>query len=73
MIVNNQNLSDSKKRGLLMDYYQVLFCFNSIKQLNTRYKINQLVNNFLLGCDKLMPELYLRKPGFTCIACGPFI
>ena len=21
MIVNNQNLSDSKKRGLLMDYY----------------------------------------------------
>ena len=20
-----------------------------------------------------MPELYLRKPGFTCSACGPFI
>ena len=23
--------------------------------------------------DKLMPELHLTQPGFTCSVCGPFI
>ena len=28
--------------------YLVLFCFKSIKQVNTRYKMNEIVNAFLL-------------------------
>ena len=35
-------------------------------------KINGIVNNFLLVGDKLMPEMYLKQPGFTYSACGPF-
>ena len=31
-----------------------------------------LFNKFLLVGDKFMPEMHLRQPGFTCIACGPF-
>ena len=31
-----------------------------------------LVNTFLLAGDKFMPEMYLRQPGFTYSACGPF-
>ena len=30
------------------------------------------VNKFLLAGDKFMPEMHLRRPGFTCSACQPF-
>ena len=33
--------------------------------------MNEIVNTFLLGADKFMPEIYLKQPGFTYIACGP--
>ena len=33
--------------------------------------MNEIVNKFLLGGDKLMPEMHLRQPGFTYSACGP--
>ena len=34
--------------------------------------MNDKINNFLLAGDKFMPELYLKEPGFTYSACGPF-
>ena len=34
--------------------------------------MNQIINKFLLTGDKFMPEMYLRQPGFTYSACGPF-
>ena len=34
--------------------------------------MNEIVNKFLLAGDKFMPELHLRQPGFTYIACGPY-
>ena len=34
--------------------------------------MNSIVNNLLLAGDKFMPEIYLRQPGFTYNACGPF-
>ena len=37
-----------------------------------RYKINEIVNNFLLVGDKYMPDIYLRQPGFTYSAYGKF-
>ena len=36
------------------------------------YKINEIVNKFLLAGDKFMPEMHLRQPRFTYSACGPF-
>ena len=36
------------------------------------YKMNDIVNTFLLAGDKFMPEMPLRQPGFTYSACGPF-
>ena len=36
------------------------------------YKMNEIVNNFLLAGNKFMPEMHLKQPGFTCSACGPF-
>ena len=36
------------------------------------YKMNEIVNKFLLVGDKFMPEMHLRKPGFTYSACEPF-
>ena len=34
--------------------------------------MNEIVNKFLLACDKFMPEMHLRQPEFTYSACGPF-
>ena len=36
------------------------------------YKMNDIVNKFLLAEDKFMPEMHLRQPGFTYSACVPF-
>ena len=29
------------------------------------YKMNEIVNKFLLARDKFMPEMHLKQPGFT--------
>ena len=34
--------------------------------------MNKIINKFLLTGDKFMPELYLKQPGFTYNAFGPF-
>ena len=34
--------------------------------------MNEIVNKFLLACDKFMPEMHLKQPGFTYSACEPF-
>ena len=34
--------------------------------------MNEIVNKFLLAGDKFMSEMYLKQPGFTYLACGPF-
>ena len=46
-----------------------MFCFEH-NFLN--YKMNDIINKFLLAGDKFMPEMHLRQPGFTYSACGPF-
>ena len=34
--------------------------------------MDKIVNKFLLTGDKFMPEMHLKRPGFTYSACGPF-
>ena len=36
------------------------------------YKMNDVINKFLLAGDKFMLEMYLKQPGFTYSASGPF-
>ena len=36
------------------------------------YKMNEIVNNFLLAGNKFIPEMHLKQSGFTYSACGPF-
>ena len=42
-------------------------------QINTKHKMNEMVNKFLLARDKVMPEIHLRQSGFTYGVCGLFI
>ena len=44
----------------------------SIKQVNSGYNLNKIVNNFLLSGEEFMPEMHLRHQGFTYSACGSF-
>ena len=37
-----------------------------------KFKMNKIVNKFLLAGDKFIPELHLRQPGFNYSACRPF-
>ena len=32
----------------------------------------EIVNNFLWAGDKFIPQMHLKRPGFTYSACGPF-
>ena len=34
--------------------------------------MSNIINEFLLGGDKFMPEIHLRQPRFVHSACGPF-
>ena len=34
--------------------------------------MNEIVTTFLLAGAKFIPEMHLKQPGFTYIACGPF-
>ena len=34
--------------------------------------MKKIINKFLLDGDKFMPEMHLRQPGFSSIACGLF-
>ena len=36
------------------------------------YKMNEIVNKFLLAGDKFMPEMHLKQPEFTYSACPSF-
>ena len=36
------------------------------------YKINEIVNKFLLAGDKFMAEMHFKQLGFTYSACGSF-
>ena len=40
--------------------------------IELNYKINGIINKFLLAGDKFMPEMHLRQPQFTYSACGSF-
>ena len=47
-----------------------MFCFECSSIEN--YKMNDIINKFLLAGDKFMPEMHLKQPQFTYSACGPF-
>ena len=34
--------------------------------------MNKIVDEFLLGGDKFMPEMHWKQPGFTYSVCGLF-
>ena len=34
--------------------------------------MNEIANKVLLAGDKFMPEMHLKRSGFTYSACGPF-
>ena len=36
------------------------------------YKMNKIINKFLLAGDQLILEIHLRQPGYTYSACEPF-
>ena len=44
----------------------------SLNVILLEYKMNNVVNKFLLARDKFMTEMHLKQPGFTYSTCGPF-
>ena len=53
----------------------MIFCFNTCLLDTSRkatYKMNEIVNKFLLAGDKFMPEMHLKQPRFTYSTCETF-
>ena len=46
--------------------------FQRYWQVNTRYKMNETANKFLLVRDKFMSRMHLRQPVLKYSYCGPF-
>ena len=44
----------------------------SFEHNSLNYKMNDIINKFLLAGDRFMPEIHLRQAGFSYSACGPF-
>ena len=39
---------------------------------NDQFKVNKIINEFLLTGDKFMPELHQKQPRFTYSVCRSF-
>ena len=58
--------------NLLGEKIPILGAIPFINTLFQKYKMNTIVNKFLLAGDRFMPEMHLRQPGVTYRACSPF-
>ena len=53
----------------------MIFCFecNSVEcSSSENYKMNDIINKFLLAGNKFIPEIHLKQPGITYSFCGSF-
>ena len=66
MIIKQIRYQNTIKQSTNIGWYFVLNVYAK------SYKMNEIVNNFLLASDKFMPKMHLKQPGFTYSACGPF-
>ena len=48
----------------------MISCFKCSSSEN--YKMNDIINNFLLAGDKFIPEMHFKQPRFIYSACGTF-
>ena len=46
----------------------MISCFES--NSSEKYKMDDIINKFLLAGDKFMPDMHLKQPGFTYSASG---
>ena len=66
-------IKQQEAKGLLSNRIQYTGLY-SIRRyfVLIKYKMNNVINKFLLLGDKFMPEIHLTQPQFTYSACGPF-
>ena len=69
MILSKCAICGSKKSKFRRHFVLIKYKFISVILL---YKMNNIINKFLLAGGKFMPEMHLRQPQFTYITCGPF-
>ena len=69
MVLSNCAVCGKRKLTLIKNQE-----FHSVSNVwNDQLIMNKIINNFLLTGDKIMLELHLKQPGFTCSACGPYV
>ena len=68
MLLSNCAVCGKKKSTFIRN--QELHNFNNI--LNDYFKMNIIINKFLLTGDKFMLEFHLKQPEFAYSAYGPF-
>ena len=68
MLISNSAFCGKRKSTFIKNKQ-----FNNFNNVaNDSFWMIKIINIFLLTGDKFMPELLLKQPGFTYIACGPF-
>ena len=68
MIVNKSKFIKEQEPSGLLSSLGIKIPLSKIPLANTRNKMNEIVNNFLLTGDKFIPQMHLRQPGYTYTA-----
>ena len=70
ILLSNYAFCGMKKKKKIFTKNKQLHSFDNI--WNNYFKINKIINKFILTGDKFMPELHLKQPGSTYSACWQF-
>ena len=66
MLLSNCAICGKKKKTTLIKGQDIKYISNE------QFKMNKIINKFLLTRDKFMPEMHLKQSGFTDSDCGSF-
>ena len=69
-------IKEKEAKGLLSKLtgikVPILSHLSIVNLLFWKSTMNAIVNKLLLARDTFMPKMYLKQPGYTYSACGPF-
>ena len=69
---NSRFIKEQEATGILLGPNSHYKKIPILGTLLWKYKMNEIINKFLIAGHKFMPEMYLRQPAFTYSTGGPF-
>ena len=72
MVVKNEEVKELLSNLRIRTLLSKIPVLDDILFWMCTYKMNEIVNKFLLAGNIFMPQMHLKQPGFTYRTCGTF-